>query len=95
MVREHPGSAVIDVRVIPNAARSGLAGERNGAWLVRLAAPPVDGKANDALTAFLAETLDVPRRAVTIVRGHTSRQKQVRVDGLGSADIAGRLKGTA
>lgn len=94
MVREHPGGAVIDVRVIPNAARSAVAGERQGAWLVRLAAPPVDGKANEALTTFLAEVLDVPRRAVTIVRGQTARHKQVRIEGLRGGDVAARMKDT-
>lgn len=93
-MREHPGGALIDVRVIPNAAKSGLAGERGGAWLVRLAAPPVDGKANEALTAFLAAVLDVPRRALTIVRGETSRQNQVRFEGLRGDAVAARMKGT-
>ena len=94
-MREHPGGSLIDVRVIPNAAKSGLAGERQGAWLVRLAAPPVDGKANEALTTFLAEVLDVPRRAVTIVRGGAARRKQVRIDGLRVDDVAARMKGTS
>lgn len=92
-MREHPDGAVIDVRVIPNAHKSALAGERQGSWLVRLAAPPVDGKANEALTTFLAQVLDVPKRAVTIVRGATARQKQVRVEGLRGDDVAARLKG--
>lgn len=86
---------MFDVRVIPNAARSAVAGERQGSWLVRLAAPPVDGKANDALISFLAEMLDVPRRTITIVRGQTSRRKQVRIDGLHVDDVTARMKGAA
>ena len=69
MVREGPGGTVVEVRVIPRAAKSVLAGERDGAVLVRLAAPPVDGQANDALLVFLAGVLGLPRRALSIVHG--------------------------
>jgi uncharacterized protein len=91
MVREGPGGTVVEVRVIPRASKSALAGERNGALLVRLAAPPVDGQANAALVAFLADTLGVAKRAVTIVHGDTARQKRVLVTGMTPADVAARL----
>ncbi len=70
------------MRVIPRAGRSGLAGLREGAVLVRLAAAPVDGAANDELVAVLARALDLPKRAITIVSGERSRSKRVRVQGL-------------
>jgi uncharacterized protein (TIGR00251 family) len=66
-------------------------GERGGAILVRLAAPPVDGAANDALVAFLAETLGVARRQVRIVAGHRSRDKRVEVDGLDASSARATL----
>jgi uncharacterized protein YggU (UPF0235/DUF167 family) len=72
----------LDVRVIPRAGRTECAGFRDDALVVRLAAAPVDDAANDALIAFLATALDVPRRAVTIVAGGHSRRKRVAIDGV-------------
>ncbi len=70
-------------------------GERDGAVLIRIAAPPVDGKANAALIAFVAKTVGVPKGAVTIVRGETSRNKVIRVEGQSPADVRAALLGTA
>lgn len=64
---------------------------RGEAWLVRLQAPPVEGAANDELIAVLANVLDVPKRAVTIVAGERSREKRVRVTGLDPASAQARL----
>lgn len=91
MLREAPGGTYLEVRVVPRAATSALAGERDGALLVRLAAPPVDGKANDALVTFLAGAIDLPRRRVHLVQGTTSRHKRVLIDGLSPADVRRRL----
>jgi len=82
----------IDVRVIPRARKTESAGERDGAFLIRLAAPPVDGAANDALVAFLAETLGIPRRAIRIVSGERSRHKRVAIEGVGADDVRARLR---
>lgn len=81
----------IDVRVIPRARRTESSGERDGAFVIRLAAPPVDGAANDALIEFLADTLNVPRRAIRIVSGERSRHKRVAIEGVNAADVAARL----
>jgi hypothetical protein len=70
------------VHVQPRAARSGVAGVHGSAVKVRLQAPPVDGAANEALIALLAESLGVPRREVLILAGATSRLKRVEVRGL-------------
>ena len=78
--------------MIPRAGRAGVAGTRQGAWLVRLNAPPVDGAANRELIELLAETLDVPRHAITIVAGERSRTKTVRVDGITLDDVNARFK---
>jgi len=90
MIREM-NTVLLKVRVIPRAAKSGLAGIRGDAWLVRLHAPPVDGAANDELIAILAQALAVPERAVSIASGVRSRQKSVRVSGIDAATAAARL----
>lgn len=79
--------ADLAIRVQPRAKRSEVAGERGGAVVIRVSAPPVDGKANEAVCRLIAERVGVPRSAVRIVRGESSRDKVVRIDGL-SADEA-------
>ncbi len=73
---------LIDVRVVPRAGRSGVAGLRDGALLVRLAAAPVDGAANAELIAVLADALHLPKRSIQIVSGDRSRAKRVSVAGM-------------
>ena len=80
------------MRVIPRAARSRIDGMRAGALLVRLAAPPVEGAANDALVTLLASTLGVPRRSVRLIAGERSRNKRVVIDGPTAAEIRERLQ---
>ena len=77
--------------MIPRSPRSRVDGLRGGAVLIRLAAPPVEGAANEALVAFLSDALGVPRRSITIVSGERSRDKRVRVDGLDEAAVHERL----
>ena len=79
---ETPHGVSFAVRVTPRAGRTSIAGTRGGALLVRLAAAPVDGAANDALVELLAGTFQCPRHAVTIVHGAKNREKVVRVSGL-------------
>jgi uncharacterized protein (TIGR00251 family) len=67
---------------VPRASRSEVVGEHNGSLRVRIAAPPVDGAANDELIRVLAKTFKVSRSAVKIVSGHNSRTKQVSIEGL-------------
>lgn len=64
---------------------------RGDALLMRLAAPPVEGAANDALIAYLAELFEQPRRHITILSGHKSRDKRVQIAGLSDADAQARL----
>jgi uncharacterized protein len=82
---------VLDVRVVPRAGKSGIAGLRDDAVLVRLNAPPVEGAANAELIEVLADAFDVPKRAIAIVSGDRSRQKRVRIDGVSLAHAASRL----
>jgi uncharacterized protein len=86
-----PPPALLHLRVIPRARRTEISGRRGDAILVRLAAPPVDGAANDALIAFLAERLEIPRRQIALARGATTRDKTIAIDGLSPAEIARRL----
>lgn len=74
------------VRVVPRASRSEIVGEHDGALRVRVAAPPVDGAANEELVATLSRAFRVSRSAVQIASGHTSRLKHVRVVG-GAASV--------
>jgi uncharacterized protein len=77
--------------VIPRARKNQIGGERGGAILVRLVAPPVENAANDTLIQFLADTLEIPRRAVRIVSGTRSRDKRVAIAGLTREDVRLRL----
>jgi uncharacterized protein (TIGR00251 family) len=83
--------ATIEVRVIPRARKTELAGSRQGALLVRLAAPPVDGAANEALISFFAARLRVPVRTVQIVAGERGRHKRILIAGLAADDVRTRL----
>ena len=81
-ILEQGGALLFKVRVVPRASRSGIAGEHDGALRVRVAAPPVDGAANEELMRTLAKSFDVPVRYVLIVSGHESKLKQVQVKGI-------------
>lgn len=91
MIRDRPAGVELDVRVIPRARKTEIAGLRDDAIVVRLAAPPVEGAANEALVAFVAEWLGVPRRAVHITSGDRSRRKRLAVDGVSADLIRARL----
>jgi uncharacterized protein len=78
---ESDGRISFRVRVVPRASRSQVVGEHEGALRVRVAAPPVEGAANEELVRTLAKELRVPLRAVEITSGHASKLKHVRVSG--------------
>lgn len=82
---------ILTVRVIPRAARSAIAGSRDNALLVRLTAPPVEGAANAELIRLLAETLDIPKRNITLISGERARLKRVKIVGLTNADVTRKL----
>jgi hypothetical protein len=79
---------VLDLSVQPGARHTGIDGLHDGALRVRLAAPPVDGKANELLLAWLAGELGVPRRSIRLVRGDSARRKTVEIDA--APDAVGR-----
>jgi uncharacterized protein len=77
----------ISVRVQPRANRDEIVGPRAGALVVRLTAPPVEGRANEALCRLLARRLGIAKTRVAVVRGAGSRDKLVRVEGVAAADL--------
>ena len=94
-VRQHGTAVRIIVRVQPRASRSVVEGERGGAWRVRVQAPPVDGAANDAVCALMAESLGVPRRGVRLVGGATARTKIIEIDDIAAPVVQARLAAAA
>ena len=90
-LRDTGEGVTLRVRVKPRASKDALSGEREGALVVRLTAPPVEGAANEALVLFLGKTLGVAPSAVRVVSGATGRNKVVRVSGLDEATARERL----
>jgi len=74
-----PAELILDLRIQPRAARDEIVGYLGERLKVRLTAPPVDGKANERLIAFLAEVFAVPKRDVVLLSGESSREKRVRI----------------
>jgi uncharacterized protein (TIGR00251 family) len=89
--RDGAGGAVLEVLAQPRASKSRVVGEHDGRLKIQLAAPPVDGEANAALLAFLADALGVRRADVALLAGETGRRKRVRIAGLGAGAAADRL----
>ena len=79
LTEANDGGLILTLHVQPGAKRTGFAGLHGGAVKLRLAAPPVDGKANAALCAFLAEICGAPKSDVQLLSGETSRAKRVRI----------------
>ena len=87
----HEDALLISLKVQPRARTNELAGTLGSELKVRVTAPPVDSAANEAVLEFLAETLGIPQRQITLVRGRTSTHKVIRIDGMDAATVAGRL----
>lgn len=86
--REDSDGVVFSVRVVPRASRSEIVGFHDGALKIRIAAPSVEGAANDELVKFLAKQFGVPRNAVRIVSGAGSRSKTIRIADLSAVTRA-------
>jgi uncharacterized protein (TIGR00251 family) len=88
-------STRVRLRVSPGANSAHVVGRHGEAWKVRVAAPPEGGRANEAVIRLLAETLSLPRDAVTLVSGHGARDKIVQLAGLDPTQIERRLSSAA
>ena len=82
-----PDHVQIAVRLTPRSSRDAVLGVENGVYRIKVTAPPVDGRANKALIAFLAKALRVPKRAVSILSGETSRDKRLRIQGVTDTEL--------
>jgi uncharacterized protein (TIGR00251 family) len=84
--------ALIRVKVIPRSSRTEILGREKDIYRVKLTDPPVEGKANKAVIALLAEKLGVPKREIEMVSGKKGRLKTIRIRGLTAGEIAQALK---
>ncbi len=82
---------VLNVHAVPRSSKNALQGLYGDAVKIRLRAPPVDGKANEALMSFLGEALDIPARRVSILAGLAGRKKRILIEGLNEAAVRSRL----
>ena len=85
-------SVELRVRVIPRASKSGIAGTRDGALLVRLNSPPVESAANSELIQVISDALGVPKRSISIVSGQRSRLKRIVVHSVTMDDVNAKFK---
>ncbi|MHA3772044.1 DUF167 domain-containing protein [Verrucomicrobiota bacterium sgz303538] len=83
--------ALLKLRVVPNAKRSEVVGEYGEAIKLKVAAPAVDGKANEALLEYVADQLGISRRTLELVSGEKSRDKTIAIEGLDLAEARSRL----
>ena len=86
MIRSINGGCILSVRVHPGAKHNAITGTHDGALKISLTTPPNDGRANQALIAFLAERLNIPRTSIELLTGHTSRSKTLRLTGITAAE---------
>jgi len=93
LIRPTATGVELDIRVIPRARETRIAGERDGALLVRVAAPPVDGAANSRLVEYFARLTDRPRSAVRLVRGARGRKKRLAIDGVSLDSMRELIRG--
>src|SRR5712691_5874880 len=91
-IQEREGAAIFPVRVQPRASKDEIAGEMGGALKVRLRAPAVENRANEALVEFLAQLLKTPKSAVRILSGERSRTKRIEIRGVTGQQIMGLLR---
>ena len=83
------------MKVTPGAERTEVVGRHGEAWRIRVASAPERGRANDAALRLLAETLSLPRRNLSVVAGHTAREKLVAAEGISAAEAEARLRRSA
>jgi uncharacterized protein (TIGR00251 family) len=90
-LRDTPDGCTLSVRVHPGARANAINGTHDGALKISLTTPPTDGRANEALVAFLAERLRLPRARIALLSGATSRSKTLRITGKSAAEVTAEL----
>ena len=83
--------AILKVRLHPGAKRNAIAGTHDGAIKISLTTPPIEGRANEALIAYLAKTLNIPKTSITLTAGQTSRNKTLHIHGVSQAQLQAAL----
>jgi uncharacterized protein (TIGR00251 family) len=86
-VRNTPTGCTVTVRIHPGAQQDAITGIHDGALKISLTTPPVDGRANDALVAYLATSLRLPRARIMLLTGHNSRSKILSITGKSAAEV--------
>jgi uncharacterized protein len=94
LIRQTPTGVELDVRVIPRAKETRIAGERGDALLVRVSAPPVDDAANSQLVDYFSRLTHRPRSAIRIVSGTRGRTKRLAIDGIGIDSMRELIRGS-
>jgi uncharacterized protein len=94
-LRIQPDGVLLAVKLQPRASANEIGEPLGDELRIKVTAPPVDAAANEALIRLLADTLDCPRSRVELVRGHTSRHKQIKLHGLKAGDVLGKLKASS
>lgn len=91
-IHETAKGLLLPVRAVPRASKNEIQGVHGDALKVRLQAPPVEGKANEALIRFFSDALDIPRSQISIASGETGRNKAILINGISKADLLKKLR---
>jgi uncharacterized protein (TIGR00251 family) len=91
-VQQQSDGLIIDVRVQPKSSKDGIAGEHNGALKISVTTPPEGGKANGAVIKLLSKLLRIPKSAIVIISGATSRNKRLKILGVLRTDVENLLR---
>jgi len=92
LVREVENGVELHINVLPRSSRNTVVGFQDNCLKIKISKPPVDGQANAACCRLLSKLFNMPASKVTVVRGHNSRRKTVRLDGLSAAEVKEVLK---
>jgi uncharacterized protein (TIGR00251 family) len=90
-LREQPDGVLLAIKLQPRASTNEIGAALGDELRIKVAAPPVDSAANEALVRFVAQELDCPRNRVELIRGHTSRHKTLKLHGLSAAAVLAKL----
>ena len=87
IVVETEGGCIVSLKVIPRSSKNQIVGEEQGSLKIKLRAPPVEGAANEALLKFLAKIFKIPKNSLSLMSGHQSKHKKVKIQGLKALEV--------